>query len=621
MKNNQQFIEHKAYLLRHWSLIETSQAGSGHPTSCLSAADIVATLFFHVMHYAPTDPTYPDNDRFILSKGHASALLYAAWKEVGLLTEQDLLAYRTAHSALEGHPTPRFAPALVATGSLGMGLANGVGMGIVAKKDQRPFTTYVLMGDAELAEGSVWEAAQLAAHYHLDNVVAIVDCNGLGQSTEPMYDHDTARYAKIFEAFGWHTLCVDGHDVAALMTTFEQIKQIKDKPCAIIAHTVKGYGLTNIEGLQGYHGKAFNNNTLNIFLTDLATRFARAADYKPDTDWQPPKPIEPTQIVKPLHTKAPPQPTYQMGQLIATREAFGQALAASEDETIMVLDGDVKNSTFTQLFEDVHATQFVECFIAEQAMVSVANGMSSSGKIPFVVTFGSFLTRAHDQIRLAAIGKAALRVVGSHAGVSIGQDGPSQMALEDIAMMRCLVDSVVLYPADAVATAYLVNQMIAYNNGISYLRLTRQALPVLYKNEEEFPIGGCKVLRQSAADSACIIGAGITLFEALKAYDVVKKQTNKTVSVIDLYSIKPLDIKTVAAVVKASDCKVVVVEDHYAPGGIGEALAAQLYPLVPQTHMIRLAIEHIPGSAKPEEQCAMHHIDANAIIKALDRLW
>jgi len=609
----QQFIEYKAYQLRRESLIATSQAGSGHPTSCLSAADIVAVLFFHTMKFFADNPRHPDNDRFILSKGHASALLYAVWKELGYITEQELLTYRTAGSVLEGHPTPRFEPVLVATGSLGMGLANGVGMTLCAQRDKRDFYTYVLMGDSETAEGSVWEAAQLGAYYHLTNVVAIVDCNGLGQSTTPMYDHDTSSYAHIFQAFGWHTIEVDGHDVAALIDAFDRIRAIKNKPCALIAHTIKGYGLASIEGKQGFHGKAFPMAELPTVLKELATRFAHAASYTPPADW---RPHAPTIHRVAEHLKKAESCTYKLGELVATRKAFGTALAAQNNSHLMTFDGEVKNSTYTQDVEKQHPQQFVECFIAEQAMVSIATGAFTCDKIPFVATFGSFLTRAHDQLRMAAIGRAALRVAGSHAGVSIGQDGPSQMALEDIAMMSTLPESVILYPADAVSTHHLVEQMIAHQDGISYLRLTRETTPVIYKNDESFPIGGCKVVRRSNADKACVIGAGITLFEALKAHEILA-QENIAISVIDLYSVKPLDTQTLVDVVRTSGNKAVTVEDHYAPGGIGNLIANKLYPRLPDLHLVQLAITTIPASGSATEQRAAHGIDAHGIVNAL----
>jgi transketolase len=618
MKSDNLFIENKAYELRRLSLIATSQAGSGHLTSCLSAADIVAVLFFYSMRFSVHDPRNSDNDRFILSKGHASALLYAVWQQLGLITEHELLSYRTKNSVLEGHPTPRFSPVLVATGSLGMGLANGVGMSWLARVENHSYCTYVLLGDSELAEGSVWEAVQLAAFYSLSNLVAIVDCNGLGQSGEPMYDHHADAYARMFEAFGWQTYVVDGHDVAALMKVFDEVgaNQNGKKPIAIIAKTIKGYGIKQVEEKQGYHGKTFAKKELDGLLDELKKRFPVAAAYQAPNNWQP-KPVTTAHHSNNAHHKSIVATTrFKSGEKIAPRKAFGITLAESENENLIVLDAEVKNSTYTELFEKRYSHRFFQAFIAEQALVSVATGIAACGKIPFLATFGAFLTRAHDQIRMAAIGKNALRIAGTHAGVSIGQDGPSQMALEDIAMMRALVDSIVLYPADAVSTQALVNQMIGYNQGISYVRLTREETSVLYDEGEQFYIGGCKVLRKSDADSACIIGAGVTLFEALKAYDMMAAQ-GKSISVIDLYSVKPFDVQTVFATVVASNNTVLVVEDHYRQGGIGEAIAAALISQMPSLQFMHLAVDTVPHSATAQEQRALQGIDAQAIVHAL----
>ncbi len=621
MRNQQQFIEYKAYQLRRWSLIMTSQAGSGHPTSCLSAADLVAVLFFHVMKYLCKDPRNQYNDKFILSKGHAAPVLYAAWKELGFIDEQELLKYRTFASPLEGHPTPSFAPVLVATGSLGMGLANGVGMGISADRDALTFKTYVLMGDAELTEGSVWEAAALAAHYALANLTAIVDCNQLGQSTTSLYGHNVRRYAGIFESFGWHVSIVDGHNVPEIIATFNAIRAITDKPSVIIANTIKGYGIKHVEGKQGFHGKPFSQTELPGLLDELARRFSAATLFDTSTfeNWLPDTPIVPNNTGN-LPTASPKVALQYQDNPIATRKAFGATLAAIDDVRIVTCDGDVKNSTFTQNVEEKRPEQFVECFIAEQAMVSIATGLWACKKIPFVATFGSFLTRAHDQLRMASITGAALRVVGSHAGASVGEDGPSQMALEDIAMMRSLHNSVVLYPADAICTQQLVWAMYKYNSGISYLRLTREPTPILYGSDEQFSIGGCKVLKSSTHDSACIISAGITLFEALKAYEHLALN-NITVSVIDAYSIKPIDAQTIERVVRQSDSKLVLVEDHYPQGGLGEAITMAMQPLVANMKIRHCAVRSIPGSATAQEQRAHCQIDMRAIVSAVQSLF
>lgn len=615
------FLEHKAYDLRCWSVKMPAQAGSGHTTSCLSAADIVAVLFFYAMRYDPYDYQNPDNDRFILSKGHAAPLLYAVWYELGLVTEKELLSYRKFNSVLEGHPTRRFAYAETATGSLGIGLSVGVGESLCAKLDKRDYRTYVLMGDSESSEGSVWEAVQIAAHYNLNNLIAFIDVNNLGQSTQTLFDYNIERYKNIFTAFGWHVFDVDGHNIKSLMEVIDQAHRVVGKPVMIIAKTVKGYGVDFVAGLQGQHGKAFNKEQEQQALTQLKNNFSDAAQYKDDDfEWKAPRPhpnaiayIGATTIV------VMEKPEYKLGEMIATRKAFGTALALLGDicDAIVSLDAEVKNSTYAEIFESVHPERFFQCFIAEQNMIGMGVGFECRGRIPFISTFASFFSRAHDQIRMAAIGRSALRLVGSHCGVSIGQDGPSQMGLEDIAMMRCLPDSVVLYPCDAVSTHKLVELMARYADGISYLRTTRMTTSVLYDNDEEFVIGGCKVLKQSSQDIACIVAAGITLHEALKAYEMLAKQ-NIFVSVIDLYSIKPLDATTLLSVAQKSGNTVITIEDHYKEGGIGEAVLDAL-----RNHNITLyslAVNRLPRSGKPEELLAFENIDADAIVGMIKSL-
>jgi len=612
MNQLQRFLAHKAYNLRVSSLIEPAHAGSGHPTTCLSAADIVAVLFFHVMKYDPYAFENPNADRFILSKGHASALLYAVWKEVGMLSEQDLLTYRDFNSVLEGHPTFRFPYTEAATGSLGIGLSIGVGEALAAKIDNRDYRTYVLMGDGEIAEGCVWEAAELANYNTLYNLIAIVDCNRLGQSDETMVGYHADVYAQRFAAFGFESYVVDGHDINALLDVFKKAHAVTDKPVAIIAKTVKGYGLEGIENKNGYHGKAFTQKELPTLLEHLRERFVGAVDAPQDYVWSPtlPKAEAPIDTHPKVVVSPPP---YKSGDMVATRKAYGVALAAAGDtcDQIVSLDGDVKNSTYADIFQKAHPERFVQCFIAEQNMVSMAVGMQRRGKIPFVSTFGAFFTRAHDQIRMAAIGQSPLRLVGSHAGVSIGQDGPSQMALEDIALMRALPESVVLYPSDGVSAYALVGCMANYHNGISYLRTTRMDTPTLYNANESFYIGGCKVLKETDNDVACVVAAGVTLHEALKAYEMLKKE-GIFISVIDLYSIKPLDSDTLARLGLKSSNLIITVEDHYQEGGLGEAVRSALV----DTGIVvcSLAVTKLPRSGKPEELLAWCGIDAQAII-------
>ncbi len=539
--NNNELISllrKRAYNLRVLSLEATTAAGSGHPSSCLSSADIVATLFFHVLKYDLSNPDNPTNDRFILSKGHAAPILYAAWEQLGVISKEDLLSFRSFSSVLEGHPTPRFAYTDVATGSLGCGLSYGLGMALSARLSSLPFYTYVLLGDSEMAEGSVWEAIEIASFYKVDNLVAIVDVNSLGQTTYTLDNHDVKKHEARWKAFGWNTYIINGHDIAQILEALTQAKTIRDKPTVIIAHTVKGYGLLSSESKEGYHGKAFPKKDLPLILKELKDRFPDDANFTFE-----PVVIPPYIRKKKVTSKVVlPKSTYQQGTAIATRKVFGEtlALAGTVVSTLVSLDAEVKNSTFAEIFERAFPRRFFQCFVAEQNMIAMANGFTARHYITFSSTFASFLTRAHDQLRMAAIGRSPLRIAGSHAGVSIGQDGPSQMGLEDIGCMRALPDSLVLYPCDATSTHNLLELMLNYNEGISYLRLTRAETPVIYDSSEVFVVGGSKVLRESDSDSVCIIAAGITVFEALKAYDVLHKK-GVNVSIVDAYSLKPLD--------------------------------------------------------------------------------
>ena len=606
-----EYLAYKAYQLRKLSLMATAHAGSGHVTSCFSAADIVAVLFFHAMRFDPCDPYNTTHDRFILSKGHAAPLLYAAWKEIGILSEQELLELRSFHSSLEGHPTAHFAYADASTGSLGNGLSIALGYALSARLHNTQNFVYVLLGDGEIAEGCVWEAAQLGSYYQLNKVIAFLDVNSLGQTGNTMLGFDTQTYAARFQAFGWHTLTIEGHDINQIAHAITRAQQIADKPTMIIAKTVKGYGLSEVENRNGFHGKAFPLADLPALLDTLADRFPHEAQYTPP----PHKVLDCKKITPPALPRVlpPPASTYTMGDMVATRYAYGQAVTAlgNANKAIVALDGDVQNSTYSELFERAHPDRFFQCFIAEQNMVNMAIGFARQGNIPFVSTFAAFFTRAHDQLRMAAIDKAHLCLIGSHAGVAVGQDGPSQMGLEDIALMRALPNSTVVYPCDATSTHALVTQ-IAQNPGINYLRTTRNATPVLYPPTEEFPIGGCKILYHTPQDSVCIIAAGITVFEALQAYAVLKKE-NIFCTVIDCYSIKPLDTTTILACVQKAGNNVITVEDHYPQGGLGEAIAYAL-----RNHAITiecLSVQKLPHSGQPAELMAYEGINAEAIIK------
>lgn len=619
MNQLKQFLEHKAYNLRVSSIRMTSNAGSGHPTSCLSAADLVAALFFYAMHFDPKHIDNPDNDRFILSKGHASPILYAVWKELGALTEKDLLTYRQLDSTLEGHPTLRFPYAEAATGSLGIGLSIGAGMSFAARLDKRDFYTYVLLGDSEITEGCIWEAIEIAAYYKLHNLVGVLDCNRLGQSTETIHGHNVDRYKAKFEAFGWKSIVIDGHNMNQIMQALDKARESTDKPTMIIAKTFKSYGVEQAEDKLSFHGKAFKKEQLSAILKELEHRFPDAASYTGDYKWKPTSPKDKSKKSKECVGIKVQDPSYKRDEEIPTRKVYGQTLAALGNvcNRIISLDGEVKNSTFAEIFEAAHPDRFIQCFIAEQNMVGMAVGLDRRSFIPFVSTFGAFFTRAFDQLRMAAIGTANLRLVGSHAGVSIGQDGPSQMALEDIAMMRSLPGSIVLYPCDAVSTYKLVHQMLEYTKGISYLRTTRMATPVIYSAHEEFSIGGCKLLLQGTEDKVCIISAGITVFEALKAYDLLQHE-NISVAIIDLYSIKPLDAKTIISVAQKAGNKIITVEDHYLEGGLGQAVSYALRNS--DIHIDCLAVNQLPRSGKPEELLALCGIDADAIIKKVKQL-
>jgi len=619
----------RALQLRIDSIRATTASRSGHPTTCLSSADLVAALFFHTMHFKLDDPYHSDNDRFILSKGHGIPVVYAAYKQLGVINDAELLAFRTFESLLEGHPTPRFVYNEAATGSLGQGLAIGAGMALDAQREKRSYTTYVMCGDGELAEGSVWEAAAFATFYKLTNLVVILDSNRLGQSGPSLHGHDVEQFARKFEAFGWETVVIDGHDMEAITRLLDRATKeggYPDKPLAIVAKTYKGYGVPSLQDKGGQHGKPVPADELPAVITSLHKRFADDSAYLKEHTLIADKSVDLAVVTKRAHRTFPvltndlkADPSYALfekGKVLATRKAFGYALAAlgRASKDVVALDADVKNSTFTNFFEKEFPDRFTQCFIAEQTMVGVATGLHARGKIPFAATFGAFFSRAHDQVRMAGIGRNALRLCGSHAGVSIGQDGPSQMALEDLAIMRSIPNSVVLYPSDAVSAYKLVTSMANYHEGISYLRTTRAATDILYNHDEEFAIGGCKVLRQSERDVACIIGAGITLHAALKAYELLKEQ-EIFVSVIDAYSVKPLDGKTIRSVAQASGKRVITVEDHYSQGGLGEAVTHELAADPIQVKI--LAVTGLSRSGTPDELCAHAGIDADSIVRAV----
>ena len=607
-------LKNVATRLRIDSVRATSEAGSGHPTSCASAAEIVATLFFSEMRYDPRNPQNPDNDRFVLSKGHAAPVLYSAWAEVGLLTRDDLLTLRRFDSDLEGHPTPRLPFVDVATGSLGQGVCAAVGTALNARLIESDYRTYVLLGDGESAEGSVWEAAEAASNDRLDSLCGITDVNGLGQSGPSIWNHDMEAYASKWRAFGWHAIVVDGHDVTLLLDAYEQARRTKGRPTMILARTLKGKGIPLAEGKGGWHGKAFKKGEeLDRVLKDLESQLLPE-----DEPAQPPDGPrthrDNSRRANQPNTGTVGTPSYKMGDSVATREAYGAALAklGDGDDRIVALDGDVKNSTFSEKFEEKHHNRFFQNFIAEQVMVGSAMGLAARGAIPFPSTFAAFLTRAYDFIRMACISNLNIKLAGSHAGVSIGEDGPSQMALEDLAMMRAQPNMTVLYPCDAMSTERLL-ELMAYHPGPAYMRTSRPKTPVIYGPDETFAVGGLKILRESANDAATVIGAGITVFEALKAYDQLHK-TGVSIRVVDLYSLQPIDASSLQRCARETR-RIITVEDHYAAGGIGEAVAACVTGS--GVGVERLCVREIPRSGAPEELVDHYGISARHIVAAV----
>jgi transketolase len=611
-----EFLQEKANRLRVDCLRATTEAGSGHPTSCLSAAELVAALFFHVMRYHPARPDDPANDRFVLSKGHAAPLLYAAWAEAGAFPVERLLELRKLGSTLEGHPTPRFPGARVATGSLGQGLSMAAGMALAAKHiDKAGWRVYALLGDGECAEGAVWEAAAFAAHYRLDNLVAVVDVNRLGQSQHTMYQHDTTTYARRFAACGWQAFEVKGHDLRQVLDAFERIAQVKGQPAAIIARTLKGKGVSFLEDKDGWHGKPVPREELAKALAEIPVNAnpGAAIEIEPPLT---PLPPAPRSFAAPTGRMA--EPHYQLGQKVATREAYGAALVklGRVNPLVVAVDGDVKNSTFAEIFTKAQPDRFFECFIAEQNMLGVAVGLAATGKIPFASSFAAFHTRAYDFIRMAAISRANLKIMGTHCGVSIGEDGPSQMGLEDLAMMRAIPGSIVLYPSDAVAMERMVSEA-AEQRGIVYLRATRPKTPVIYPNSEKFPLGGAKVLRRSDRDVATIVAAGVTLFEALAAHDELARE-GIALRVIDAYSVKPIDRPTLLEAARATGNTLIVVEDHYFDGGLGDAVLSALAP--DAVRVFKLAVRDIPTSGKPDELLDAAGLAARHLVAAVKKL-
>ncbi|MGO8745669.1 MAG: transketolase [Thermoguttaceae bacterium] len=607
--------------LRVDSIRCTTAAGSGHPTSSMSAADLMAVLMARYLRYDWDHPDNPANDRLIFSKGHASPLLYSIYKAAGVITDEELLTLRKFGSRLEGHPKPLqsaedrgAAHGLpwvdVATGSLGQGLPIGIGMALSGKcVDLLPFHVWVLLGDSEMAEGSIWEAFDKAGHYQLNNVIAILDMNRLGQRGSTDLGWDAPTYAARACAFGWQTIEIDGHDLAAIDAAYREALEQTRKPTCIVAKTVKGSGVSLVANKEGWHGKVFNPDEAKAAIKELGGQRHVTVHVQKPADAHPATP--PT--ARPLKL-----PVYGAGTEEATRKAFGDALVAvgAFRPEVVVLDGEVSNSTFTAEFGKAYPGRFFEIYIAEQQLVCAAIGLSALGKIAFVATFAAFLTRAFDQIRMAAISDANLCLCGSHAGVSIGEDGPSQMALEDLAMMRAVHGSTVLYPCDANQTAHMVNTMVGLP-GISYLRTTRAKTPIIYSSDETFPIGGSKVVRHSDENQVAIIAAGITLHESLRAYEQLKSEGIR-VRVIDAYSVKPIDKEALHQAAEVTGGRLVVVEDHWFEGGIGDAVLNAFVGVGEKAPtVIKLAVRSMPTSGTPAELLSAAGIDAEHIAQAV----
>jgi transketolase len=604
-----------AQQLRVDSIRCTTAAGSGHPTSSMSAADLMAVLMTSYLRYDFDNPQNPNNDHLIFSKGHASPLLYSMFKAAGAISDEELMTLRKFGSRLEGHPVPVLPWVEVATGSLGQGLPIGVGISLCGKYlDKLPYHIWVLLGDSEMAEGSIWEAFDHASHYKLNNLIGILDCNRLGQRGETELGWNTAAYEARAKAFGWNAIVIDGHNYEQIDQAYAQAVQSNDAPTVIIAKTIKGKGVSFLENKNGWHGKALNKDQEAEALKELNAP-ARSKTFpvqKPDESRQP----APEPPAKPLEL-----PHYPSDKPVATRKAYGDALEAlgAANPQVVGLDGEVSNSTYAQEFAKAYPERYFEQYIAEQQLVAAAVGMSVRHKIPFASTFAAFFTRAYDFIRMASISRANIRLCGSHAGVSIGEDGPSQMALEDLSMMRAVYGSTVLYPCDPNQTAQLVAQM-ANHNGIVYMRTTREATPVLYSPDDEFPVGGSKVVRQSDNDKVTVVAAGITLHNALEAYDKLKEEGIQ-IRVIDAYSVKPMDEETLLAAAQETGERIITVEDHWPEGGLGDAvLDVFTHRDGPLPQVVKLAVQSMPGSGTPDQLMEAAGISADHIVQAVRTL-
>lgn len=600
--------------LRIDSIRSTNAGKSGHPTSCCSMAEIMSVLYFHTMRYKVSEPKDPSSDRFILSKGHAAPILYAAWAEAGLFPVDDLLNLRKIDSDLEGHPTPRLSFVDVATGSLGQGLGCAAGMAYTGKYfDKASYRVYCVIGDGESAEGSIWEALSFAGHYKLDNLVAIFDINRLGQSEPTAFQHKMDIYKDRLQSFGFNTCVVDGHDVEALCKAFHEATTVKDKPTAIIAKTLKGKGLPGIEDQENWHGKPLGDkadSAIEVILKKVVNNGnSLLSPQKPLKDDAPKISIANIKLSEP--------PSYKLGEEIATRVAYGTALVklGKNNDRVVAMDGDTKNSTYSEKFKKMFPDRFIECYIAEQNLIAIAIGCGCRSRtVPFCSTFAAFFTRAFDQLRMGAISQANIKCVGSHAGISIGEDGPSQMALEDLAMFRTIPGCTVFYPSDAVS-AERACELAANIHGICFIRTSRPATAVLYANNEPFQIGKAKVVRKSSKDQALVIGCGVTLHEALKAADLLAKD-GIHIRVMDPFTLKPVDEESICTNAAEAGGRIVTVEDHYPEGGLGDAVSGAV-AMKRDIIVKRLAVGDIPRSGPSETLMDMFGISAKCIAKAV----
>ncbi|KYN38710.1 Transketolase-like protein 2 [Trachymyrmex septentrionalis] len=603
--------------LRIHSIEATQASKSGHPTSCSSMAEIMSVLFFHTMRYKVSAPRDANSDRFVLSKGHAAPILYAAWAEAGLFPTSELLNLRKFDSDLEGHPTPRLNFVDVGTGSLGQGLSVAAGMAYVGKNyDKASYRVYCLIGDGEAAEGSIWEALHFSSYYKLDNLCAIFDINRLGQSEPTSLQHNMEVYRKRLEAFGFNALVVDGHDVEELAKAFHEAQNTKERPTAILAKTFKGKNFPQIEDTENWHGKPLGNRAADV-LQHLNGLLKNPGNLQ----LHPQKPlVDDAPVVDISNIALAFPPNYKLGEQVATRVAYGTALAkvAKNNARVIALDGDTKNSTYAEKIKVVDPDRFIEGFIAEQNVVGVAIGAACRDRtVPFVSAFATFFTRAFDQIRMGAISQTNVNFVGSHCGVSIGEDGPSQMGLEDIAMFRAVPGSTIFYPSDAVSTERAV-ELAANTKGICFIRTSRPATAVLYKNDETFAVGKAKVIKSSAKDQVLVIGAGVTLHEAIKAADELAK-AGINIRVIDPFTIKPIDAQTIIKNAKEVGGRIVTVEDHYSEGGLGETVQSAV-ALERNVIVKKLAVPEVPRSGPPTVLLENYGISARNIVAAVQEI-